>query len=152
MKKHITHPPDDLPPPVIPAVISSYKGRKKIMIKDVVGIKTYNVWVDMLKRLVPNGRTHRLSVIIGGMLQFVYEIAFEKAESNSKARKLYDHFQAAYECSDEEYVDELIDIVENLFKDAGVEYYRHSSRGESYSIAEEAVNEFLRWKNMPWES
>jgi hypothetical protein len=128
------------------------KGEKSIMIKDVVGVKIYNVWIDMLKRLVPNGRTHRLSVVVGGMLQFTYEVASEKAESNSKARKLYDHFQAAYECSDEEYVDEIIDIVENLFKDAGVEYNRQSRRGESYSIAEEAVNEFLRWENMPWES
>ena len=106
----------------------------------------------MLKRLIPNGRTHRLSVVVGGMLQFTYEIASEKADSNSKARKLYDHFQAAYECSDEEYIDEIIDIVENLFKDACVEHNRHNSRGEAYSIAEEAVNEFLSWENMPWES
>jgi hypothetical protein len=122
------------------------------MIKDVVGVKIYNVWIDMLKRLVPNGRTHRLSVVIGGMLQFAYEVASEKAELNSKARKLYDYFQAAYECSDEEYVDEVIDITENLLRDAEVRYKRHSSRGESYSIAEEAVHEFLRWENMPWES
>lgn len=50
------------------------------MIKDVVGVKIYNVWIDMLKRLVPNGRTHRLSVVVGGMLQFTYEVASEKAE------------------------------------------------------------------------
>ena len=48
--------------------------------------------------------------------------------------------------------DEVIDIVENLFKDACVEHNRHNSRGEAYSIAEEAVNEFLSWENMPWES
>jgi hypothetical protein len=122
------------------------------MIKDVVGAKIYNVWIDMLKRLVPHGRTHRLSVVVGSMLQVASEIASEKAESNSKARKLYDYFQAAYECSDEEYVDEIIDITETLFKDAGVKYNRHSSRGESYNIAEEATHEFLRWENMPWES
>ena len=122
------------------------------MIKNVVGAKVYNVWVDMLKRLVPHGRTHRLSVVVGGMLQYAYEMASEKAESNSNAKKLYDNFQAAYECSDEEYVDEIIDIIEKLFEDAGVRYNRHSSRGESYSIAEEAAYEFLRWENMPWES
>jgi len=121
------------------------------MVKDVVGAKTYNVWMDMLRRLVPDGRTHRLSVVIGAMLQCTYEVASEKPASDTKARKLYEHFQAAYECPDEECVDEVIDIVKNLFKDAGVGYNRQNSRGASYSIAEDAAYEFLRWENMPWE-
>ena len=30
-------------------------------LESVVGSSTYNVWVDMLKRLVPGSRTHRLA-------------------------------------------------------------------------------------------
>lgn len=57
------------------------------MIKEVVGSKTYSVWTDMLKRLVPGGRTHRLSIVAAGMLQVAYEIAGEKEKSNVKAKK-----------------------------------------------------------------
>jgi len=45
----------------------------------------------------------------------------------------------------------LLALIESLLTDAGVKYKRMSSRGQSYSIAEEAVQEFLRWEDMPWE-
>ena len=121
------------------------------MMKEVVGAKIYNVWLDMLKSLVPDGRTHRLSVLVAGMLQYAQEVAYKKAESNSKARKLAESFESAFESSDEEYLDKIIEIVENLFEDAGVRYKRKNRKGESYSIAEEAAYEFLNWENMPWE-
>jgi len=121
------------------------------MMKEVVGAKIYNVWLDMLKSLVPHGRTHRLSVLVAGMLQYAQEVAYKKAESNSKARKLVESFESAFESSDEEYLDKIIEIVENLFEDAGVHYKRKNRKGESYSIAEEAAYEFLNWENMPWE-
>ena len=121
------------------------------MMKEVVGAKIYNVWLDMLKSLVPHGRTHRLSVVVAGMLQYAQEVAYKKAESNSKARKLAESFESAFESSDEEYLDKIIEIVENLFEDAGVRYKRKNRKGESYSIAEEAAYEFLNWENMPWE-
>ena len=120
------------------------------MIKEVVGIKVYNVWLDMIKRLVPNGRTHRLSVIISGMLQYASEISHEK--ESPKAKKLTDLFEAVSDYSDDENIDPAIEITEKLLDDAGVSYKRKSSRGDSYSIAEEAVREFLAWENMPWES
>ena len=121
------------------------------MMKEVVGAKIYNVWLDMLKSLIPHGRTHRLSVLVAGMLQYAQEVAYKKAESNSKARKLAESFESAFESSDEEYLDKIIEIVENLFEDAGVRYKRKNRKGESYSIAEEAAYEFLNWENMPWE-
>ena len=117
------------------------------MMKAVVGAKIYNVWLDMLKSLVPHGRTHRLSVLVAGMLQYAQEVAHKKAESNSKARKLAESFEG----SDDENLAKIIEIVENLFEDAGVRYKRKSRKGESYSIAEDAAYEFLNWENMPWE-
>lgn len=114
--------------------------------------KVYGTWMDMLKRLVPHGRTHRLSVVIAGMLQYAQVIAHEKAESNNKAKQL----SAIFEESDEDDMDEdnqgLLTLAESLLTDAGVKYQRTSSRGQNYSIAEEAVHEFLHWEDMPWES
>jgi len=121
------------------------------MMKAVVGAKIYNVWLDMLKSLVPHGRTHRLSVMVAGMLQYAQEVAYKKAESNSKAKKLAESFESAFESSDEEYLDKIIEIAEKLFEDAGVHYKKKNRKGKSYSIAEEAAYEFLNWGNMPWE-
>jgi hypothetical protein len=132
-------------------MIGSENMKGIFMMKEVVGAKIYNVWLDMLKSLVPHGRTHRLSVLVAGMLQYAQEVAYKKAESNSKARKLAESFESAFESSDEEYLDKIIEIVENLFEDAGVRYKRKNRKGESYSIAEEAAYEFLNWENMPWE-
>jgi hypothetical protein len=59
---------------------------------------------------------------------------------------------SANETGDPSEIEDLIgDVVAQLFKDAGVEHKRVSARGQSYSIAEEAYNEFAAWFNMPWE-
>ena len=55
--------------------------RSNPTIKTVVGAKVYAVWLEMLRRLVPYGRTHRLSVLIASMLQVAVEIANEKEQS-----------------------------------------------------------------------
>lgn len=122
------------------------------MIKEIVGAKVYNVWLDMIRRLVPGGRTHRLSVVVAGMLQCALEISHEKEDSNAKAKKLAELFESAYDYCDDGDIYPAIELTEKLFMDAGVNYERMSSRGDSYSIAEETVREFLAWENMPWES
>ena len=122
------------------------------MIKDVVGSKNYNVWMEMLRRLVPYGRTHRLSVVVASMLQVAYEIAQEKEESNAKARKLFSIFESANEHDDENGIKPLLKITEQVFKDAKVGFKRVNRKGSGYSIAEEAVNDFLTWDAMTWEA
>ena len=121
------------------------------MIRDVVGSKNYNVWMDMLRRLVPHGRTHRLSVVVASILQVAYEIAREKEESNAKARQLSSIFESAYEHDDENGIKPLLRITEQVFKDAKVGFKRVNRKGSGYSIAEEAVYQFLNWDAMPWE-
>jgi len=106
------------------------------MIRDVVGSRNYNVWMEMLRRLVPYGRTHRLSVVVASMLQVAHEIAQEKEKSNAKARQLGIILESAYEQDDENGIRPLLKITEQLFKDAGVKFKRVNSRGEGYSIAE----------------
>ena len=122
------------------------------MIRDVVGSKNYNVWMEMLRRLVPHGRTHRLSVVVASMLQVAYEIAQEKEGSNSKARQLFSIFESASEHDDENGIKPLLEITEQVFKDAKVGFKRVNRKSSGYSIAEEAVHEFLKWDAMPWEA
>jgi hypothetical protein len=122
------------------------------MIKDVVGSKNYSVWLEMLKRLVPYGRTHRLSVVVASMLQVAYEIAQEKEESNAKARQLYSIFESACEHDEKNGIEALLKITEQVFKDAGVGFKRVNRKGSGYNIAEQGVYQFLNWDSMPWEA
>ena len=120
------------------------------IVKSVVGAKTYGVWMTMLKSLVPHGRTHRLAVVIAGMLQYAYNVASRKEESCSKSRKFLSLYERSVDDPEEE-MNKVIKLAEALFKDAGVRYKRVNSRGHGYSIAESAAHEFMNWENMPWE-
>ncbi len=125
--------------------------KSKRSLQDVVGKETYTVWVDMLRDLVPDGRTHRLSVLLAGMLQYALAIAEnldeDELEEDSVALSLIN----ANEMGSDEIKDELHDVVKRLFKDAGAKFDRVSKRGESYSIADEAYNEFVSWFDYPWD-
>ena len=126
--------------------------KSKRSLQDVVGKETYTVWVDMLRELVPEGRTHRLSVVVAGMLLYAVDksmqIKHRNEEEHSVAMSLIDANEAGYP----EAIKELIhDVVDRLFKDAGVKYKRVSKRGEHYSIADEIYNEFSGWYDYPWD-
>ena len=119
---------------------------------DVVGVDTYAVWVSMLKELVPSGRTHRLSVVLAGMLQYAASVAEPDREEDEDESSLASSLIQVTEASDPSEVEGLIhDAVVQLFKDAKVQFERTSSRGTKYSIAEEAYAEFIHWYDMPWE-
>jgi len=126
--------------------------KSKRSLQDVVGKETYDVWVDMLRELVPDGRTHRLSVVVAGMLEYAVDksmqIKHRNEEEHSVAMSLID----ANEAGDPDAIKELIhDVVDKLFKDAGVKYQRVSKGGEHYSIADEIYNEFSSWYDYPWD-
>jgi len=135
------------------------KGRKQAKAADkrsrdfgaVVGADTYAVWVRMLRELVPDGRTHRLSIMLAGMLHYAAAIA-AAAKQNKKDHSLAASLIEATEASDPSEVRDLIhDAVVQLFKDAKVRFERTSARGTKYSLAEEAYEELIHWYNMPWE-
>jgi hypothetical protein len=126
--------------------------KSKRSLQDVVGKATYLVWVDMLRQLFPEGRTHRLSVVVAGMLQYTYQLAYQipnrSEDEHSTAMSIID----AAEAGNTDHIKGLIhDIVDQLFMDAGVEYERVSKRGEHYSIVDEAYNEFASWFDYPWD-
>jgi hypothetical protein len=121
-------------------------------LQDVVGEKTYSVWVEMLGVLVPTGRTHRLSVLVAGMLQYALEMAenieHRDEEEPSVAMSLIEAAESDYT---EDTEDSIHEVVDRLFMDAGAEYERVSKGGDHYSIADEAYHEFVSWYDYPWE-
>ncbi len=118
----------------------------------VVGEDTYLAWVRMLRELVPSGRTHRLSVVLAGMLHYAAAIAAADQDEEENEGSLAFCLIEATEASDPSEVEDLIhDAVVQLFKDAKVRFERTNARGERYSIAEEAYAEFIHWYDMPWE-
>ena len=125
--------------------------KSKRSLQDVVGKETYAVWVDMLRQLVPDGRTHRLSVVVAGMLQYATAIAEELDEDELEEDSVALSLIKANEMGPDEIKDELHDVVKRLFKDASVTFDRVSKRGQPYSIADEAYNEFVSWYDYPWD-
>jgi hypothetical protein len=128
-----------------------FTNTKKRSLEPLVGEKTYSVWVDMLKQLVPNGRTHRLSVVTAGMLQYASQVAAQKSGNNPKEGSVEASLIYADELDEEEGTAELSDLIERLFDDAKVPYRRRSSRGTEYSIIDETMMEYFHWQDMPWE-
>ena len=118
----------------------------------VVGADTYGVWVRMLRKLVPDGRTHRLSVMLAGLLQYAAVMADASRDEEEDEDSLAASLLEATETSDPSEVNDLIhDAVVRLFKDVKVRFERTSARGTKYSLAEEAYEEFIHWFDMPWE-
>jgi hypothetical protein len=131
-------------------VVLARKGQDSL--KKIVGSKVYSVWVDMLRRLVPEGRTHRLAPTIAAMLQYALEVAEEKYGGDPEEGSLVYLLCALSEEADDETKDLLLPVVERLLEGAGVKAKRKSARGIEYSIAEAALQEFINWYSMPWES
>jgi hypothetical protein len=118
----------------------------------VVGADTYEVWVRMLRKLVPDGRTHRLAVMVSGMLQYAVVMAVAKQDEKENERSLAACLLEASEASDPSEVKDLIhDAVVQLFKDAKVRFERTNARSDKYSLAEDSYQEFIHWFDMPWE-
>ena len=120
-------------------------------LEQLVGEHIYSVWMDMLRRLVPEGRTHRLAITLAAMLQYAVVVTLEKhAGDLTEGTAAYQLIHAA-EMDSDEAAEMLLPLLRKMFKDAGVEYARTSARGARYSIAEEAIREYVDWFNMPWE-
>ena len=122
-------------------------------LEEVVGQETYTVWTEMLERLVPDGRTHRLAPMIAGMLRYAAEIAYEEYGDVPEEGTIVGSLLEAAEAYDPDEVSELLqEVVNQLFADAGVDPERVSSQGDDYSIVESAIYEFMHWYDMPWEA
>ncbi len=123
----------------------SRRSRTSRDFESLVGKAVYGTWIAMLKELVPGGRTHRLSVIVAGMLYYTWR---QEADGDNSVRAIIEEAEGA---DYEEMEALLIPLVEQLFKDAGVKWKRKNSKGHGYSIAEDSIQEFFNWDLMPWQ-
>jgi hypothetical protein len=57
-------------------------------IRNIVGDHIYTVWLEMLHYLVPNGRTHRLSVLVASFLQYAAFLASNKWGNKEPPRSM----------------------------------------------------------------
>ena len=91
----------------------------------VVGTETYAVWVNMLNKLVPQARTHRIAPLVVGMLHYALAIAEKKHDKESDTASADQSLLYAAEASDPSEVKRYLkDMVKQLFKDAKVKYTR----------------------------
>lgn len=119
----------------------------------VVGQDTYLVWVNMLRALVPQGRTHHLAPLVAGMLHYAVTLTEEQSGDEAEEHAVGKSLREASEAIDPGTVKGLLhDVIDQLFRDAGVRYQRTSARGEAYSIADSVYDEFIHWFDMPWEA
>ena len=125
--------------------------KSKRSLQDVVGKEAYTVWVDMLRELVPDGRTHRLSVVVAGMLHYATAIAEKSDEDELEEDSVALSLINANEMDPDQLKRELHDVVRKIFRDADVTFDRVSKRGDPYSIADEAYNEYFSWYDYPWD-
>lgn len=76
--------------------------KKNQNLKEIVGSKVYSVWIDMLHRLVPDGRTHRLALTIAAMFQYASAVAYEKYGNNPEEETVAHSLQIAQEADYDE--------------------------------------------------
>ena len=102
------------------------RGKKRNRsLKSIVGEETYAIWTAMLKSLVPEGRTHRIAPLVAGMMHYASNIACEKDSHNLEEGSVADSLLMAAEAYEpDELADLLLDVVAQLFADAGVKYKR----------------------------
>lgn len=107
----------------------------------------------MLRRLVPHARTHRLAPLIAGMLQYATLIASADHYEDTDVKTLAKNLELAEESNDFDEIKSLLSKpLQQLFDDADAVHERSNYRGESYSIIDSAIHEYMTWYDMPWES
>lgn len=127
-------------------------GRPVRTLASVVGPQTYAVWVEMLRTLVPHGRTHRLSVLVAAMLRHAADVAQKSGRRRVARGSVAASLLSASEEADPVAVaDELGDVLVRLFRDARVSGQRVNARGVPYSVLDSAIAQFVAWEMMPWE-
>jgi hypothetical protein len=118
----------------------------------IVGAQSYSAFLRILKEIGPDARTHRISIVIAAMLRFALSKLPSDWEDGTLAHALVtledEPYLAAEEC--EEY-DLVFDLIDELCTEAGMRNLRESARGIQYSIAEDAISQYVAWHSMPWE-
>jgi hypothetical protein len=91
-------------------------------------------------------------VVIAAMLRFALEKLYREGENGTLCQALVALDEEPYLAAEasEEY-ERLFELIDEMCREAGLRNRRESARGESYSIAENAIAEYIAWYHMPWE-
>lgn len=126
--------------------------RRRRTLESLVGVRVYRTWTQMLTGLGPHGRSHRLATLVAGFLHHATNVADEQDESRTNEGSVQRSMLLAAEAQDpRELLDEVRDLLRQLFADAGVASGRFSARGEMYEILDAVAHEYIHWHDMPWE-
>jgi hypothetical protein len=120
--------------------------------KKIIGNPSYSVFIDQLRVIGSDARTHRISVVIAAMLGFALENVYLDGEDGTLCRALVALDQEPYLVAEasEDY-EQLFELIDEICREAYLRNLRESARGGLYSIAENAIAEYASWYNMPWE-
>ena len=121
-------------------------------LKNIIGEQQYTSFLELLKDIGPDARTHRITVVIASILRFAANQIAPKCNEGTLSQALItleEEPYLAHEQSDEYEI--VYDVIDSLCTEAGMRNERESARGECYSIAENAILEYAAWYNMPWE-
>jgi hypothetical protein len=120
--------------------------------KKIIGNPSYSQFINLLQVIGTDARTHRISVVIAAMLRFALEKAYPEGEDGELCRALLILDEEPYLAAEEsEEYERLFELIDEICREAGLRNLRESGRGDSYSIAENAIAEYTAWYNMPWE-
>ena len=120
--------------------------------KEILGAQAYETFLGMLTEIGPDARTHRISVVIAAVLRFARSKLPADCEDGTLAQALVTLEEEPYLVAEEtEEYEMVFDLIDELCDESGIQNLRESSRGEQYSIADNAIAEYTGWYSMPWE-
>jgi hypothetical protein len=120
--------------------------------KKLIGKQSYAAFIDLLKEVGPDARTHRISVVFAAILRYALEKVPEDYEETPLCQTLAELEEGPYFASeDSENYEILYELIDAICKEARIQNERQSARGDNYSISDSAISEFMSWYNMPWE-
>jgi hypothetical protein len=128
--------------------------RKKMIeqFKEIVGAQSYSAFLNLLKEIGPDARTHRISVVIAAIMRFALMKVPRDCGEGTLGKALVALDEEPYLVAEESEEYQLVfDLIDGLCREAGIHNLRESSRGTPYSVAESAIAEYTEWYNMPWE-
>lgn len=115
----------------------------------MIGEELFRAFLELLTEIGPDGRTQRISVIIAGILRFALGKATDDNEEGSLGEALTVLDEDPY--SEGEEYSAVAEFIDQLCQKTGMKNDRVASRGRKYSIADNAIVEYCKWYDMPWE-
>ena len=117
--------------------------------QQIIGKVSFGAFMELLSEIGSDSRTHRISVIIAGILRFALGKVTDDYEKGSVSEALAVLDEEPHS-DGEEYL-RLKELIDQICQKAGMSNDRVTARGIKYSIADNAITEYSRWYNMPWE-